>query len=110
MNGKSGKCLRLVSRCLMLLTVGLLSPSIHSSSPLTPYSTQELEELEKEFVQQINQSESIERNPLASQYINHIGKRLAKFAKIPTPIFLLLNRTRSTPLQVLEGILASTHS
>ncbi|MCE3044966.1 M48 family metalloprotease [Legionella sp. 16cNR16C] len=90
MNGKSGKSFGLVSRCLVLLTVALLSPSIHCSSPLTPYSTQELEELEKEFVQQINQSESIERNPLASQYINHIGKRLAKFAKIPTPYFFIV--------------------
>lgn len=85
MNGKSGKCKRLISQLLLIATAFFLPPAIHSTSGVTPYSTEELEELEKQFVQQINQSESIERNPLASQYINHIGKQLAKFARIPTP-------------------------
>lgn len=57
---------------------------------LTPYSTRELEELEKEFIQQINQSDSVERNPLANQYINHLGKRLSRFIKIPTPGFFIV--------------------
>jgi len=35
----------------------------------SPYSTRELDQLEKEFIQQINQSNSVLRNPLAIQYI-----------------------------------------
>ncbi|WP_051555196.1 M48 family metalloprotease [Legionella fairfieldensis] len=57
---------------------------------LSPYSTQELEELEKEFIQLINRSDSVERNPLANQYINHLGKSLARFAQIPTPYFFIV--------------------
>ncbi|MDP1604684.1 MAG: M48 family metalloprotease [Legionella sp.] len=57
---------------------------------LTPYSTDELEELEKEFVQLINQSDSIVRNPLANQYLNHLGKQLARFAKVPAPYFFIV--------------------
>lgn len=60
------------------------------SSGLSPYSTRELEELEKEFIQQINLSESVERNPLANQYINSLGKRLAHFGRIKTPYFFIV--------------------
>ncbi|WP_232505613.1 M48 family metalloprotease [Legionella clemsonensis] len=60
------------------------------SYALSPYSTRELEALEKEFIQLINQSDSIERNPLAIQYINHLGKKLARFAQIPTPYFFIV--------------------
>ncbi|MDI9819315.1 MULTISPECIES: M48 family metalloprotease [unclassified Legionella] len=61
-----------------------------SAFALTPYSTRELEELEKEFIQLINRSDSIERNPLATQYINHLGKQLARFARIPLPYFFIV--------------------
>lgn len=61
-----------------------------NASALSPYSTRELEELEKEFIQLINQSDSIERNPLANQYINHLGKNLASFAHIPLPYFFIV--------------------
>jgi len=57
---------------------------------LQPYSNNELEELEKEFVQQINQSDSVERNPLATQYINHLGRELARFAPISPPYFFIV--------------------
>lgn len=56
----------------------------------SPYTTKELDDLEKEFVQLINQSDQIERNPLANEYINHLGKRLAHFAEIPTPHFFVV--------------------
>lgn len=61
-----------------------------NSFALSPYSTRELEELEKEFVQLINQADGIERNPLANQYINHLGRKLARFAHIPTPYFFIV--------------------
>ena len=57
---------------------------------LSPYSTNELEELEKEFIQLINQSDSVERNPLASQFINDIGKRLAHAGHIKAPYFFIV--------------------
>lgn len=57
---------------------------------LTPYSTEELDELEKVFVQQINQSSSVERNPLANQYINHLGKQLAQNAHLSDPHFFIV--------------------
>lgn len=60
------------------------------SYALTPYSTKELDDLEKEFIQQINQSSSVERNPLANQYINELGKQLAKAAHLPTPHFFIV--------------------
>lgn len=61
-----------------------------SSFALSPYSNKELDELEKEFIQLINQSDSIERNPLANYYINTIGTKLAAYAKIPLPYFFIV--------------------
>lgn len=75
------------SMCFLLAILQLLPLNTFA---LSPYSTKELEELEKEFVQLINQSESIERNPLANQYINHLGKGLARFAHIPSPYFFIV--------------------
>ncbi len=72
---------------LLLVFLQFLPLNVFS---LSPYSTSELEELEKEFIQQINQSDSVERNPLASQYINHLGRGLAHFAHIPTPYFFIV--------------------
>jgi len=67
----------------------LLSPSALSQG-LSPYSTKELDQLEKEFIQLINQSDQIVRNPLASQYINHIGRKLARAGHIRTPYFFIV--------------------
>lgn len=54
------------------------------------YSNAELEQLEKEFIHIINKSNSIERNPLASQYINYLGNKLAQFADIYPPYFFIV--------------------
>lgn len=72
----------------MLLSSVLMQP-VHAQG-LSPYSTNELEQLEKEFVQQINQSDSVERNPLATQYINRIGKNLAQSGHIKSPDFFIV--------------------
>lgn len=56
----------------------------------SPYSTRELEELEQEFRQLINQSDQVVRTPLANQYLNHLGKRLAQFAHMPMPYFFIV--------------------
>lgn len=72
-----------------LILLSFLTQSV-AAQGLSPYSTNELEQLEKEFVQQINQSESVERNPLARQYINRIGKNLAHYGKIKSPDFFIV--------------------
>lgn len=72
---------------LMLLTI-LSQPALADS--LSPYTTRELDELERQFVQQINQSDSVERNPLASQYINQLGKNLSKAGGIKPPYFFIV--------------------
>ncbi|KTD18551.1 Zn-dependent protease [Legionella lansingensis] len=75
--------------CIVGVFFALQSLAVNTFA-LTPYSTRELEELEKEFIQLINQSDSIERNPLANQYLNHVGKRLSRFAHIPMPYFFIV--------------------
>lgn len=54
------------------------------------YSTLELDELEKEFIAYINQSDKIIRTPLAKQYIQNLGKKLAQAAPMPLPDFFLV--------------------
>lgn len=54
------------------------------------YSNNELDELEKEFIQQINQSSSVIRTPLANQYINHLAKKLARHGQLSTPYFFIV--------------------
>ncbi len=68
----------------------LLSVQPLQARGLSPYSIRELEELEKEFVQQINQSDSVLRIPLANQYLNAIGKRLAQVGQIRAPYFFIV--------------------
>lgn len=60
------------------------------SFAFSAYSTRELEELEKEFIQLINQSENIERHPLATQYINQLGKKLAQHVPLPFLHFFIV--------------------
>jgi predicted Zn-dependent protease len=79
--------LKTIVMTMLLFSLECLSPSVYS---LTPFSNKELDELEKEFVQQINQSDSIDRDPLANQYINHLGKQLARFAHVPTVSFFIV--------------------
>lgn len=73
----------------LMLSFSLVVHPLFAES-LSPYSTSELEQLEKEFIQQINQSDQVERNPLASQYINYIGKKLAINGHIKAPYFFIV--------------------
>lgn len=54
------------------------------------YSNEELEELEKQFVEQINQSDAVERAPLARQYLNQLGQRLARQGHTTVPSFFIV--------------------
>lgn len=56
----------------------------------SPYSNNELDQLEKEFVQLINQSDSIIRNPLANQYIQQLARKLAISAHQDLPDFFIV--------------------
>lgn len=71
----------------LLLLNTLTVPSVYA---FNPYSTDELEQLEKQFIQLINQSDQVERNPLAAQYINHLGRELAHGAPMQSPIFFIV--------------------
>lgn len=72
--------------CLLILLQML--PTL--TFALTPYSTDELDNLEKEFIQIINQSHQVERNPLANQYINYLGKKLATISGTTIPAFFIV--------------------
>ncbi|MBA2653138.1 MAG: M48 family metalloprotease [Tatlockia sp.] len=85
------------SICFLLVILQILPLNAFA---LTPYSTRELEELEKEFIQLINQSESIERNPLVNQYINHLGRRLGQSAHIQSPLFFIV---KSSEINAFAG-------
>ena len=67
----------------------LFLPSIACS--FSPYSNRELDQLETEFIEQINQSPLVIRDPLANQYINHLAKRLAQHGDMATPDFFIVN-------------------
>lgn len=73
----------------MLLTIFLLAlPG--KMWAYSPYSNSELDQLEKQFIEQINQSDSVLRDPLASQYINHLAKILALHGQMTPPYFFIV--------------------
>ena len=55
------------------------------------YSNKELDELEKQFKREINSSPQVIRTPLASNYINKIGSRLASQGNMSNPYFFIVN-------------------
>ncbi len=72
----------------LFLCSALVLPSL--SFAFSPYSNSELDQLEKEFVEQINQSPQIIRDPLAKQYIHNLGQRLAQHGGLSTPDFFIV--------------------
>lgn len=74
-------------KTIMYVALCLFSTHLFAYSP---YTTRELEELEQEFKQQINQSSSVLRTPLAIQYINQLAKSLAHYAHQKTPYFFIV--------------------
>lgn len=65
----------------------LFSTGTHAFSA---YSNDELDQLEREFIQQINLSNSVVRDPLANDYINHVAKVLAEHGDISQPYFFIV--------------------
>lgn len=82
-------CYFIIKRIFFALVVFFM-PHLQAASHLSPYSTKELDQLEKEFIQLINQSDSVERDPLANQYINDLGKKLARYSPTKTPHFFIV--------------------
>ncbi len=72
----------------LFLSTSLMMTSM--SYAFSPYSNRELDQLEKEFVEQINQSPLIIRDPLAKQYISHLGERLAQHGGLANPDFFIV--------------------
>lgn len=56
----------------------------------SPYSNSELDELEKEFVAEINQSSSVLRDPLSNQYLTRLGQKLATHSEQVPPSFFIV--------------------
>jgi beta-barrel assembly-enhancing protease len=74
----------------LLIWCLILSLLPHHLWAFSPYSNDELDELERQFIQQINQSDSVIRTPLANQYINHLAKILAQHGQLPAPYFFIV--------------------
>lgn len=73
----------------LFLSILLLLPG--ELLAFSPYTTRELDQLEKEFIEQINQASNVIRRPLANQYINHLGELLARNGQLPQPYFFLVD-------------------
>lgn len=84
-----------IAVCWLLITLFPIQ-----SLAFSPYSNQELDQLEKEFIEQINQSPLVIRDPLAQQYIRLLAKRLAEHGQIKTPDFFIV---RSNEINAFAG-------
>lgn len=78
-------------RRLVSILIIFLQLHISVLYAFNPYSNDALDELEKEFVHEINQSGQVLRDPLLNQYINQIGSRLSRVANMPEPHFFIVN-------------------
>lgn len=83
----SSKMTQVKQYILLILSFLLMSNTLLASSA---YTSKEIEELKKEFIEQINQADNVIRIPLANQYINHLGKQLALHSQMPQPYFFLV--------------------
>lgn len=77
-----------MKRIKAIIVLILLFPSLVFG--FSPYSNEQLDELEKEFVQLINQSDQVDRSPLANQYLNFLGKKLALAGRMSQPHFFIV--------------------
>ncbi|MCX7115946.1 MAG: M48 family metalloprotease [Gammaproteobacteria bacterium] len=62
-----------MNRAIASFLLYLLATSVFA---FNPYSNSELDDLEKKFVAEINQSNQVVRDPLTISYLNQLGKRL----------------------------------
>lgn len=86
---KCSDSLQFIRKCQVIFLAMLLivSTSAHSFSA---YTNEELDQLEQEFVHEINHSDAVLREPLAHDYINHLGERLAEHSQLAPPDFFIV--------------------
>lgn len=76
-----------VKTMLATLTIGVFAPALAFS----PYSNNELDELEKEFIAEINHSPQVIKDPLVKQYLSQIGQKLSAQTDVsPKPTFFIV--------------------
>lgn len=81
--------IRHIQSCLWaLVTTSLLLNN--TAFAFSAYSNSELDELEKQFVAEINQSNSVLRDPLSNQYLTHLGNKLATHSQQVPPTFFMV--------------------
>lgn len=73
----------------LLFFVFLIYPQF--SYAYDPYSTPELDAIKKEYLEEINRSPQVIRNPIAVEKINEIGKKLAKAGNMPPASFFIVD-------------------
>src|SRR3990167_10285339 len=73
----------------ILFFVFLIYPQF--SYAYDPYSTPELDAIKKEYLEEINRSPQVIRNPIAVEKINAIGKKLAQAGEVPFASFFIVN-------------------
>lgn len=66
----------------------------------TAYSNKELDQLEKQFRQEINLSPQVLRDPLAKTYINQLAKKLAAHGSMAKPEFFIV---KSSEINAFAG-------
>ncbi len=79
---------RIKSCMLALVIISLLLNN--TAFAFSAYSNSELDELEKEFVAEINQSNSVLRDPLSNQYLTRLGQKLATHSDQVPPSFFIV--------------------
>ena len=79
-----------ISKIAAVLCLASMLVIAQSAQAFSAYSNAELDQLEREFVQEINHSDAVLRDPIAHDYINHIGKQLAEFSQLSPPDFFIV--------------------
>lgn len=78
----------MVGRLILIFTLYCAAFSTHA---LDPYATPELDTLKKQFISEINQSDQVIRDPVASTYLNQLGRRLTDAVHMPAATFFIVN-------------------
>lgn len=75
---------------VIILVCATLSFIASSCFGFSAYSNKELDQLEKEFKNEINHSPQVLKNPLAKTYINQLAARLALHGNMEKPYFFIV--------------------
>jgi beta-barrel assembly-enhancing protease len=96
--GLKSKLKHYITHFNALFAILLLSSNFSYS--FTAYSNKELDQLEKQFRQEINLSPQVLRNPLAKTYINQLAQKLAAHGAMTKPEFFIV---KSSEINAFAG-------